>query len=174
MLNQGVFRAFIAIDLPEDLKVTLNSFVNTLGATIAAEVKWVLLKKLHVTLKFLGNISAAQQKNLTLSIETALHEIKPFELNFSEITLFPSVTKPQAIVLRLCPLAALYKLAKILDEQALAVGVSAENREYDPHLTLGRIYDDVPEIPKITLPELRFVVNEITLFRSDFLNYTAL
>ena len=174
MSTNGVFRAFIAIDLPEDLKTTINSLINTLREAVPAEIKWVLMKKLHLTLKFLGNISLEQQSVLAAGVEKALGTIKPFTLDFSTIFLFPSNNDPHALALKPDPMEPLCKLAAILDEQALRIGIPPENRVYTPHLTLGRIYEQPPAIPKITLPNLKFTVDGIKLFRSDFLSYTML
>lgn len=170
----SVFRAFIAIDLPESLKVKVNSLINDLRVTVHAELKWVLMKKLHLTLKFLGSISLEQQTILELGIEQALCGIKPFVLNFSAMVFFPSASNPHALTLKPEPAEPLFKLATILDQQALQIGVAPENRAYHPHLTLGRIYGHVPAIPKIILPDLQFVVDGIKLFRSDFMYYTML
>lgn len=174
MSNQEVFRAFVAIDFPHETKTKIYDLINWLRNQIPLDIKWVLLKKLHLTLKFLGNISLVQQELLTREVERELKTIQPFTLTFPEIVWFPCSTNPRALVLRPDPTEQLFCLAKILDEQALHIGIQPENRAYQPHLTLGKLYDCVPTIPKGTLPDLHFTVSAITLFRSDFINYTTL
>ncbi|MEK6581221.1 MAG: 2'-5' RNA ligase family protein, partial [Nitrospirota bacterium] len=47
-------RCFIAIELTDEIKRNIDTYVEQLKAT-KADVKWVPAKNLHLTLKFLGS-----------------------------------------------------------------------------------------------------------------------
>ena len=69
-MNQEEIRAFLALDLPEDVTCFLGNISNRLKQS-RVDVRWVNPTSIHLTLKFLGNIIGAQIPD----IETALRPI---------------------------------------------------------------------------------------------------
>ncbi len=56
-------RSFIAIELPNELKVGLSQLEAQLKSGKQPGVKWVNPYSIHLTLKFLGNIAAGRTNN---------------------------------------------------------------------------------------------------------------
>ena len=54
----SVVRAFIAVDLPPDLQERLALVINNLKEQMGdVPIRWVPAENMHLTLKFLGDVS---------------------------------------------------------------------------------------------------------------------
>ena len=132
-------RTFIAIDLSDAVRDSLLGFLREIGR-IDSPVRWVRPEGMHLTLKFLGEISTDRAASIVSILDdvTARHE--SFTLEFSGTGTFPSDTRvPRVIwagISRNRPLEALYK---DLEDRLETIGFPRENRRFNPHLTLGRV-----------------------------------
>ncbi|NMC53851.1 MAG: RNA 2',3'-cyclic phosphodiesterase [Chloroflexi bacterium] len=133
-------RSFIAIHLPEEIRVQLESIINQLKAGCpCASVRWVQSQNIHLTLKFLGDISPKNLKILTdlLESETAKHAA--FEFNVGKLGAFPNAQRPSVIWVGVESSEALLHLQHRIDVETQRLGYASEARKFSPHLTLGRI-----------------------------------
>jgi 2'-5' RNA ligase len=132
-------RAFIAIELPDDVKAFLGDLVSFLKKR-GADVKWVKPEGMHLTLKFLGNVrtesleSVEHASRLVFSPQTAIY------LAIKNLGSFPTLKRPR-VVWAGCEDAAyrLPPLVATLEDALGALGFEKEKRPYNPHLTLGRV-----------------------------------
>lgn len=136
-------RLFIAIEIPEEIRRTLDSFLAGLRG-IAPQVKWVRAANLHVTLKFLGYTDAAKVGQ----IEGALKPIRSSQavaLEFRGLGFFPSEKRPRVFWAGMTSSANLPALAADIDRATHQLGFPLEDRAFTPHLTLARF--DPPGLP---------------------------
>ena len=73
-------RSFIAIELPGELKRALTRLQDQLKSAQPTSVKWVDPHSIHLTLKFLGNISPDMVSKITTALEDAIRGVPPFHL----------------------------------------------------------------------------------------------
>ena len=89
-------RAFIAIELSPEIKDSLSTMQSRLKYS-GADVKWVEVNNIHLTLKFLGDIIEEKCE----SIKSILDEIgrlsKPFEISIKNVGAFPNINYPRVI-----------------------------------------------------------------------------
>jgi len=135
----GEVRAFVAIELPGEVKSFLRAIVTDLKKT-AADVKWTRPEGTHLTLKFLGNIST----DLVPVLETQLGPVflaqKSVSLRVGGLGAFPSLGRPRVIWVGLHDYeGALVPLARRVEELLVPFGFDREKRAFAPHLTLGRV-----------------------------------
>jgi RNA 2',3'-cyclic 3'-phosphodiesterase len=163
------FRAFLAIDLPETTKKELEKLIVVLKKKLnTPKIKWVNPKNLHLTLKFLGDINEKQKECLAQNAPKLLHAFLPFQINFSTLKLFPSLNHPRVIALFPFAHDQLLKIALTLENLAFQIGIAKEKRPFLPHLTLARISNEkFFPLPKVPLPNLSFLVDQIKLFKSE-------
>lgn len=164
------FRAFIAADIPDELREIINKIVAKLKqdtVILRSKCRWVNPKNLHITLRFLGNITLEQADTLTANITKNIISIKPFILNFTKLITFPQ-RRPRMLVLDIEPLDELIRLGTLLDAEALKCNVRKEQHPFNPHLTLVRIENlhGRIDLPK-KLPPLQFMLDKIILYRSE-------
>ena len=87
-------RAFIAIELPEELRASLSRLQEQLKPG-QHYVTWVQPEEIHLTLKFLGNIATALIPQIEAAIAQATKSVIPFHLELRELGAFPNLSAPR-------------------------------------------------------------------------------
>ncbi|TAL24658.1 MAG: RNA 2',3'-cyclic phosphodiesterase [Nitrospirae bacterium] len=131
-------RCFVAIELPDEIKKTIDEYVAKLMET-KADVKWIPSKNLHLTLKFLGDTPEKIVPDISkrLSEITRLHN--SFDIRISGAGVFPNIKYPRVIWLGINDSEEIIKLQRDMDEALKEFGFETDDREFRPHLTIGRI-----------------------------------
>lgn len=94
---------------------------------------------LHITLKFLGEISLDQIQQLIDVVKDAGNEFSPQMMNFSGGGVFPAVSHARILWIGLSPKNALNALVKSLETGCEELGFQPEKKNFHPHVTLARI-----------------------------------
>jgi len=132
-------RAFIAIELSSEVQLKLAAIQERLKKS-EAHVKWVEPKNIHLTLKFLGYITESQLKDIFQAADASVKGIAPFILSFSGLGAFPNSGNPRIVWVGIEKgKEMLALLNRDLEEMLKRNGFPEEEREYHPHLTLGRV-----------------------------------
>jgi len=136
-------RSFIAIELPEDLKLGLAQLQRTLKANKRPWVKWVHPYGIHLTLKFLGNIEAAKIDDITKAMQAAARGIPPFHLEAKDLGAFPNLRRVQVVWVGISgDLDKLGQFVQRIESNLVPLGFATEGRPFVPHLTLGRVRNE--------------------------------
>ena len=144
--NQMTVRVFVAIDLPGPAKDALRATVRALEPELARAVRWVDPAGIHLTLKFLGNVDVGVVNDLLQAIEKAAREFDKtsFRLNLSDLGVFPNPREPRVLWAGVKgDLEALGTLQQLVDGAISDLGFDRERRPFRPHLTIGRVRDQV-------------------------------
>jgi 2'-5' RNA ligase len=72
-------RSFLAIELPKPILRKIEEVQGDLRLT-HADVRWVSPEKIHLTLKFFGNIEESRIDPIFKSIEESIQNTLPFSL----------------------------------------------------------------------------------------------
>jgi len=135
-------RSFIAIELPDELKVGLSQLQAGLKLGKQSWVKWVDPYSIHLTLKFLGNIAVDRIGEITRAMETAAQGISPFHLEVKELGAFPNLKRVQVVWVGITgEVDRLGQLQQRLESNLAPLGFAPESRPFTPHLTLARLRD---------------------------------
>ena len=129
-------RTFVAIDITPEIRERLTRFIEETRASLPG-ARWVRPEGMHITLKFLGQISL-EQKDL---IETAVSKIKStsFPISIRRLGFFPNARSPRVFWAGVEANSSLPSLASAVDEALLPLGFQKENQAYKPHLTFARL-----------------------------------
>lgn len=148
-------RSFIAIELSAELKRALTRLQEKLRAGSRARVKWVDPNSIHLTLKFLGNISAEITGEVTRAMEAAARGIRPFHLETKGLGVFPSLKRVQVVWVGLTgDTDRLSQLQQRIDSSLVTLGFARESRPFTPHLTLARLRDQATPDERQNLGQL--------------------
>ena len=129
-------RLFIAVKISPELAQSLDGVIRQL-AVADAEVKWVKTKNLHLTLKFLGEVAAAEIAPLIAALRTVKSE--KFTLEVGSIGVLPDIRRPRVIYADIVQGSEkLVKLATLVEKTVVSLGFDPEKRHFLAHLTLGR------------------------------------
>ncbi|MFC2068277.1 RNA 2',3'-cyclic phosphodiesterase [Chloroflexota bacterium] len=138
-------RSFIAIELPEEIRRGLNQLQQSLKSDNQPWVKWTDPQGIHLTLKFLGNITAVNISPLTKSMEMAAQGIPPLHLKVKGLGVFPNLKQVQVVWVGINEEAErLTQLQQRLDSNIVRLGFTPESRRFTPHLTLARLRNHLP------------------------------
>jgi 2'-5' RNA ligase len=172
-------RIFIGIDLPPAGRSTLSRVQEELrqaGLGGRGEVAWVAAETFHLTVRFLGEVEAAQLERVVVGCRRAVEGCGPFHLSLGRLGLLPSRRRPRAIVVGLGgDLAPLTRLWQRIEGATRWLREQNEGRGFHPHVTLGRFRRQAPRLEKIqvpdefTVPPLEFVVSTIEVKESVLL-----
>jgi 2'-5' RNA ligase len=163
------FRAFFAVDLPEETKERIAKTISVLKKQKKYDfIKWTKTENLHITVRFLGNITPTQYQQIIESLKRDFTGLAPFKLSFTELFMFPSPQDPIVLALKPTPIIELVKINQALENLLTGIGVKEEKRSFAPHLTLGKIKKrGYFEAPKLELPNLSCEIKDVTLFKSE-------
>ena len=132
-------RAFIALELPKTVTETLKRLVQQLRSLGIEEVRWTDPDGIHLTLKFLGNISSDSVTQVSRAVSRCAASVAPLDLFLKDLGAFPSLRDPRVIWVGLGgDLNALAALQTALEMEVEHLGFARERRPFSPHLTLGR------------------------------------
>lgn len=172
-MNQGV-RSFIALELNQAIKSELKSAQDELKK-INLDVKWVEIDNIHLTLNFLGNLDLENLDKAKTALKNTSSLFKPFEITLSELGVFPKIDFPKVIWVGINQgKNELIKISSLLKEELKKFDFTLEDREFVPHLTLGRVRSPknknelknylISSRPDFTSKQ---EIKEVTLFKSE-------
>lgn len=169
----GLLRAFLAAELPPDLQDAIQAATAGPRTAIGPElVRWVPPRNVHLTLKFLGDVSPSSVDLIERVLETEAAKYQPFEVTVEGLGCFPNVRHPRVFWVGLSGPPALTSLQHDLDGATARLGYASEDRDFSPHLTIGRVRQNVAsaDVQKIRAEIERTKVGKIGTVRVDALH----
>ncbi len=97
--------------------------------------KWVENSNLHLTLKFLGEISIETLEHLKDALEK--HNLKKFKVKFHSLGCFPNCQNPRVLFIKVE--GNFFPIKSFIEETCFNFNFEKDNKEFIPHLTLVRI-----------------------------------
>lgn len=141
MEDEGLVRAFLAIDLPDSLRREIGKIQDEMKPHVRG-IRWTRPEGIHLTLTFFGNISQGEIAALSPAIENTAGGVSPLQLRLGTPGVFPGIRKPRVLWIGVDgEVAALVKLQGEIERNLETIGFKRESRPYKPHLTMGRFRD---------------------------------
>jgi 2'-5' RNA ligase len=139
-------RCFIALELDDGIKDQLQAAQERFK-NIGGKVGWCARNQMHLTLKFLDEISEDLIPEIVKAMTSAVTEISPFEFRVEKIGAFPPRGQPRVIWAGVSECKPMLKLQQRLEETLKPLGFEPEERSFTPHLTLGRVRERI-DLPR--------------------------
>ncbi|MEI8349211.1 MAG: RNA 2',3'-cyclic phosphodiesterase [Candidatus Omnitrophota bacterium] len=162
-------RLFIAIDLPDEIKQKLALLIK--GFTkYDLDAKWVQDKNLHLSLKFLGEVTEEKIAEIQKVIKEAADWSSCLEATLNNFGFFPNEKHPRVFFVATNREEELKHIAMKLEDALEKLGFAKENR-FTSHITLARLKSTKNiealknELKKVSVQE-KMPVKEIVLFKS--------
>lgn len=169
-------RAFLAVELPGELRNSLGRIVEELRGC-GADVRWVRPEAVHLTLKFLGEIQPEQVEEIRVAVQEVAGRHGPFKMEAKALGCFPRLEQPRVVWVGLeGEKWRLEALQRDVENALVQLGFPREERPFKPHLTLGRVRS--PKARHALIQRLKngegirvgeLPVDSVTLFRSELL-----
>jgi 2'-5' RNA ligase len=132
-------RLFTAIELPEPVRRHLADVQARLKRLTLPPVSWTKETNLHVTLKFLGEVTDDRLPELCAALAPLEFGAPALELRAEALDVFPSRGSIRVIHGRIDgDVERLIDLHRSIEGQCASLGFPREDRRYRPHVTMGR------------------------------------
>ena len=163
-------RAFLAIPLPGPLQDSIVALQRDLRAQIPL-ARWTRPENLHLTLHFFGEISQEYLEKLKVSVLSVKGCQRSFSVEVTGLGAFPSRHRPRVIWLGLEPEDRLRQLYRNCMKCLHEAGLVTEPGPYSPHLTIGRLRQQKPDLNDLCnsiarAPIGRLPVDRLVLYES--------
>ncbi|MFA4854491.1 MAG: RNA 2',3'-cyclic phosphodiesterase [Candidatus Omnitrophota bacterium] len=158
-------RAFIAIELPASIKDALSKIQDELKAVLP-KVNWVKPQNLHLTLKFLGEISPGQLDAIKHIITEVSQGTAVFKIKLDDLGVFPDLRQARTIWIGINQDTIAKQIAGLLETKVAGIGIAKEKREFSSHITIGRI--KIPLNPVDLERELKKAKNDVVYANMEF------
>jgi 2'-5' RNA ligase len=168
-------RTFISIPLPQDILTEIGKIRSSLP-NYSRGIKWVKPQSIHLTLKFLGNLTEEERAKVFLALDEIFRYPKrEFQLEIAGVGAFPNLRRPRVLWAGIDgkELSDLIQLQQEIEQALVEQGFSKENRRFSPHLTIARIKDMkklaglIERFQQYRLAPVEFQVREVRVMRSD-------
>lgn len=166
-----MIRTFIALEIP---KSDLSRIILIRDQIISQDkrILWEPLEKLHITLKFLGDV----QENLIPVIKDELQSIaecsEPCLLSFKKFGVFSKGNDPKILFVDLNDCVNLNRIVSRIEESFTKIGFKKETRNFKPHVTLLRFKgsenkNEILKLLEASIPQNYFKADKMHLLKSE-------
>jgi 2'-5' RNA ligase len=170
-------RLFVAAEIGDALAARAAELSRELqrraaDAAPSAKVTWIPADRLHLTVRFIGEVDDVRVAAIREALEAPL-DIAPFSLTLAGAGAFPTGGAPRVLWAGVATGRDELLLAeREMTLRLASIGVPADQRAYSPHLTLARVREPaglrsprlLDGLTDTTLGTVR--IDAITLFHS--------
>lgn len=173
--SDKTLRVFCAVELPGDVREQVGARVADLREKFPnVRASWERPEKLHLTLKFLGEIKPSRVEALSDAAGRAAARVSPFHIKLSGAGAFPPRGPARVLWLGVADESGgLSALQRQLEEECFAEGFPREPRPYSPHLTVARLRTPAGVRPlaehhrESSFESEPFAVSDLVVIRSE-------
>ncbi len=140
-----LLRAFLASEIPALLQDEIQAATAALRERLGDEwIRWVPPRNIHLTLKFLGDISPVNLGLLKQMLIAEAAQHAAFEIEIAGLGSYPTPRRPRVLWIGVHAPPALLSLQRAVELTAARLGYgSPEERAFSPHLTIGRVRQNI-------------------------------
>src|SRR5512136_179446 len=131
-------RSFLAFDIENDTVRNRLAKAQALLIQTGADIKLVETENIHVTLRFLGDISTSLVEKIFSEMKKT--EFAPFNVHIKGLGVFPDLHYPRVVWAGMTDGAdQLRSIFGQLEPKLRALGFAPDSKGFSPHLTIARV-----------------------------------
>jgi len=164
-------RTFIGIEIPFEAKRKILEVEKKIFKDKG--VKEVPMNNLHITLFFLGEVDEKLLDELKGALLSVAKKTKPFMASIGDVAGFPETNHARIAYLSIK--RGKIEIVRLFKDIEKSIGdkFNKENREYIPHITIGRVKKGKVNMKGIKFSYPPFSVDHFILFKSELRRGTA-
>lgn len=146
-------RIFIAYALDDHIKEKLFLIQQQLKP-MYQDGRFKQPKNMHMTLRFVGEVTMEQFERLIIEIERKIHLYSSQTVNFDQLGCFGKTSKKHTLWIGCPPLPAMSLLSDELTKCVSQAHIPFNDTPFAPHITLaqhGMMLDSLPKIEPVTV-----------------------
>lgn len=164
-------RAFIAVEVPTS--PSLKRLQRAIQS-VDDKVRLTSSDGMHLTLKFLGDITYEEVPGITRVLEKVASRHAPISCELTGVGAFPDEYRARVAWAGLDPVKPIQALAYDLEDELQGLRFARENKEFKPHVTLAR-FPRPPRGPELSevfgkfreTPFGELLIDELLLIQSE-------
>jgi 2'-5' RNA ligase len=135
------FRAFVAIELPRELKRKCGELRARLEPLLGrGSLRWVNIEQIHLTLSFLGEVQAAQTNDLAEALRQTVAGTGAIPLRVVDLGFFPDARRPRVVWLGVAgDLERLHAMQARVEAAVRRFSPESADKKFTAHITIGRV-----------------------------------
>ncbi|MEQ8350158.1 MAG: RNA 2',3'-cyclic phosphodiesterase [Leptospiraceae bacterium] len=158
-------RTFIALTIPDHVIQRLGGLQTGLP-----DVRWTPPDQMHITLKFLGEVSDDSLEDLSSLLEEMRFTAPGIRI--AGLGYFAQRKSPPVLWAGLEPEDPIQEIHRVIESSTGKLGFAKEKRNYRPHITLGRLRRSNPRRLQEYL-ELHHLFNTEDFFCQELVLFTS-
>jgi 2'-5' RNA ligase len=168
-------RIFIAVDISDEARSRTAEHIDKMRQFATdVRVSWERPEKLHITLKFFGNVDENLIDKISDAITRIAGRFSSFEIAVTGTGVFTRAKQPRVLWLGIEDRnGSLAEIASQLDSRISRLGFEKEERSFSPHLTIARVRE--PQKAKglagahlqSRFGSEKFIVTELVVYQSE-------
>ncbi len=154
LLEDDVFleeiRSFIAFDIEDESVINNLYTVQNMLSNSGASLRMVKPENIHVTMRFLGNISPVMVEKIHEMIEKIV--FSPFDIEIKGLGVFPNLRRISVVWAGIRRgTEELRNIFYQLEPNLEALGFQPDDKGFSPHLTMARVRLSLNKVELINL-----------------------
>jgi 2'-5' RNA ligase len=135
-----MLRSFIAIEIPAEIqKKILRETADLRRLLDKPLIRWVPQENIHLTMKFLGDVSPANLESLVHQLIPEIGKLPAIDISVRGLGAFPNQRRPRVVWIGVEAPKELDVISEVIESVASRFGFARETRPFSPHLTIGRV-----------------------------------
>jgi len=140
MTNGSLLRSFLALEIPPGLQRLIADRTAPVRRALPAPlVRWVAEENIHLTIKFLGDVSPANLELLAEALQRETAGLPAFPVQVGGLGAFPNTRRARVLWIGLEAPRELFTLQRQTETVCERLGYEREQRPFSAHLTIGRV-----------------------------------
>ena len=140
MTNGSLLRSFLALEIPPGLQRLIADRTAPVRRALPAPlVRWVAEENIHLTIKFLGDVSPANLELLAEALQRETAGLPAFPVQVGGLGAFPNTRRARVLWIGLEAPRELFTLQRLTETVCERLGYEREQRPFSAHLTIGRV-----------------------------------
>ncbi len=136
-------RAFIAVEIENPQVLGRLISVKEALMSTGADIKPVEDENIHLTIRFLGNISTITLERIKALMSEIPKSVKKFEIRIRGLGAFPNINRPRVVWAGVTEgVEELSRIRRLIDDgiaKERLYDVHRDQHEFSPHITLARV-----------------------------------
>lgn len=131
-------RSFLAFDIESDTVSNRLASAQKLLVETGADLKLVAPENIHITVRFLGNITPTMVEQIAEEMKKV--QFAPFNVQISGLGAFPDLRYPRVVWAGITEGAdQLKSVFSQLEPRLRSLGFTPDHKGFSPHLTIARV-----------------------------------
>lgn len=157
-------RIFIAYRMDEQAKSKIH-FIQEQVKPIYPNGRFKQPKNMHMTLKFIGDVTMDQLNRLISEIDRAICEYEGLNIELNQLGFFGNSTKKHTLWIGCQAKPSMIQMSEEMTRCAVSAGISVSQTPFVPHITLAQHGTLLSELPIIKSVNVQF--NQVCIFLSS-------